>query len=326
MTMVEVTRLRLPELSATVDLLTVGATRIYRVADMEGIGWPAAAMFASLTPADLATAAEKLPEGAVDAANATLDLSFNSYLIARPDLTVLIDAGIGNGKERPHRPAWHHRDGRFLDVLAALGFPAGSIDLVVNTHLHADHVGWNTVHDGQGWRPTFGKARYVVPRAELDYWSALHAADPSGATLHGAFVDSVVPLVEAGVLTGVETPAEIAPGLALEPAPGHSPGMTIARLRTEAGDICFLADLIHHPIQLVMAGLSSNFCGDPAQALATRERILRRCAAEASIVAPYHFASPAFGTMESSGDAVSFRYFPVSRDDIILPAGEPGQS
>ena len=324
--MTEVTRLRLPELSATVDLLSLGSTRIYRVADMEGIGWPATAMFASLTPADLASAAEKLPEGAIDAVNATLNLSFNSYLIARPGLTVLIDAGIGNGKERPHRPAWNHRTGRFLDVLAALGFPASSVDLVVNTHLHADHVGWNTVHDGQGWRPTFSGARYVVPRAEFKHWSALHAADPTGATLHGAFVDSVLPLVEAGVLTDVETPAEIAPGLSLEPAPGHSPGMSIARLRTEAGDVCFLADLIHHPIQLVMAGLGSNFCGDPAQALATRERILRCCAAEAAIVAPYHFASPAFGTVETGGDAVSFRYFAVSRDDIILPADEPEQS
>ena len=321
--MAELTRLRLPELSATADLLTIGAARIYRVADMEGIGWPVKAMFGALMPADMAAAAEKLPEGAIDAVNATLDLSFNSYLIARPDLTVLIDAGIGNGKERPDRPAWHRRSGRFLDVLTALGFPPESIDLVVNTHLHADHVGWNTVHDGQGWRPTFCKARYVVPHAELDHWSALHAAGPSGATLHGAFVDSVLPLVEAGVLTGVETPAEIAPGLSLEPAPGHSPGMAIARLRTEAGDVCFLADLIHHPIQLVMTGLNSNFCGDPTQALATRDRILRRCAAEAAIVAPYHFASPAFGRVEASGDAVSLHYFPVSRDDIILPAGEP---
>lgn len=324
--MAEVTRLRLPELSATADLLSIGSTRIYRVADIEGIGWPAKAMFGSLTQADLAAAAARLPESAVDAANATLDLSFNSYVIARPGLTVLIDAGIGNDKERPDRPAWHRRSGRFLDVLTALGFPPDSIDLVVNTHLHADHVGWNTVHDGQRWRPTFARARYVAPRAELDHWSALHDADPSGATLHGAFVDSVLPLVEAGVLTAVETPAEIAPGLSLEPAPGHSPGMTIVRLKTEENDVCFLADLIHHPIQLIISGLNSNFCGNPSEALSMRDRILRRCAGEHMIVAPYHFAPPSFGRIEEAGSEVSFRYLPVSRDQVVLTVDKPGKS
>ena len=323
--MAELTRLHLPELAARADLLSIGATRIYRVADIEGIGWPAKAMFGSLTQAELAAAAEQLPGSAVDAANATLDLSFNSYVIARPDLTVLIDAGIGNGKERPDRPAWHRRSGRFLDILAALGFPPDRIDLVVNTHLHADHVGWNTVHDGQHWRPTFTGARYVVPRGELDHWSALHDADPSGATLHGAFADSVLPLVEAGVLTAVETPAVIAPGLSLEPAPGHSPGMTIVRLKTDEDDVCFLADLIHHPIQLILSGLNSNFCGNPFEALSTRDRILRRCAQEGATVAPYHFAAPSFGRIEEKGSELSFRYLPVSRDDVAISVDKPGK-
>jgi glyoxylase-like metal-dependent hydrolase (beta-lactamase superfamily II) len=306
--MVSLARVDLPALAAEVHLLTIGAIRIYRIADADAVAWPAKALFGSITDAELANARARLPQGSVDPAEGTLRLSFNSYLIAGLHLTVLIDTGIGNGKERPDRPAWHRRTSAFLDILAALGFPPESVDLVVNTHLHADHVGWNTVYDGQKWRPTFPRARYVTPASELAYWSARANAKPDEPVLHGAFADSIAPLIEEGVLSALPVPAEIAPGLHLEPAHGHSPGMAVVRLVADDEEVYFLADVLHHPVQFLAPRLRTNFCLDPAQAMATRARILEQCVARRAIVAPYHFTPPAFGRISASDGEFDFNY------------------
>lgn len=306
--MASLSRIELPSLAAEVHLLTVGDTRIYRIADADSVAWPAKALFGQITDATLANAADNLPKGAVDTDKGTLTLSFNSYLIASPNLTALIDAGIGNGKERLDRPAWHQRSGAFLDILAALGFSPDGIELVVNTHLHADHVGWNTVHDGQRWRPTFPRARYVTPADELRYWTARAETKPDEPVLHGAYADSIAPLIEEGVLHALPLPAAIAPGLYLEPAYGHSPGMGVVRLVADGEEIYFLADVLHHPVQFLAPRLCTNFCLDPAQALTTRMRILEECVARRAIVAPYHFTPPAFGRVTASGGEFRFEY------------------
>jgi glyoxylase-like metal-dependent hydrolase (beta-lactamase superfamily II) len=244
----------------------------------------------------------------VDVEAGGLLLSFNSYIVETPDAVVLIDAGIGNGKERHDRPLWHRRSGRFLEAMQALSFPADRIDVVINTHLHADHVGWNTSAAGGAWVPTFPRARYVAPAGEIAYWSKLY--ETQGAeTLHGAFADSVAPLLAAGKLEAVETPCEIVPALRLEPAPGHSPGMAIVRLDAAGTDILFLADVVHHPLQLSDPDMTSNFCMDPGMATATRRRILDECVARGTIVAPYHFPSPVFGRFRKAN--AGFDYVPL---------------
>src|SRR5690606_31395038 len=131
------------------------------------------------------------------------------YLIQTPDYVALIDGGIGDGKERPHRPAWHRRRTRFLDTLEGLGIAPGDVDIVVNTHLHADHVGWNTRRDGESWRPTFPNARYMVAETELAHWTSIHAASLDGNTLHGAFADSVLPIIESVGFEAVASDAQI---------------------------------------------------------------------------------------------------------------------
>jgi glyoxylase-like metal-dependent hydrolase (beta-lactamase superfamily II) len=231
-------------------------------------------------------------------------LNFNIYLIQAPGFVALIDAGVGDDKERPERPAWHRLRTGFLKRLSALGFLPRDIDVVVNTHLHADHVGWNTVRVGETWRPTFPRARYVVPAADYDYWRGLPA--PKDDLLHGAFKDSILPLAEAGVLESVESSAEIVPGLCFEPAHGHSPGMCIVRLRTEDRSVLFTSDVLHHPFQFAAPEMVSNFCADPAAARATRKRVLDQNIGTNCIIAPYHFPSPAFGTIECDGHGFSF--------------------
>jgi glyoxylase-like metal-dependent hydrolase (beta-lactamase superfamily II) len=248
--------------ACSMDVLTLGQVRIVRIADIDRIEWPATALFGALTADDLRAAAGAVPAGTVDADAATLLLSFNTYLIQTPDFTALIDAGIGNGKERPDRPAWHRRDGPFLDLLDGLGIRPDAVDIVVNTHLHADHVGWNTVLGDAGWQPTFARARYVAPRAEFDHWNRLQQAEPSTLVLHGAFADSVLPLREADCLELVDPTFEIAPGLRFEPAAGHSPGMCVVRLTVGAASVLFTADVLH--------GTPPGFASFPSRCLRLR--------------------------------------------------------
>jgi glyoxylase-like metal-dependent hydrolase (beta-lactamase superfamily II) len=286
--------------------LRVGPTDIYRIADIERIQWPRQAMFKSLDDDTFRAAVWRVPQAANEAAT-DLIISFNCYIIAAPDHLCLIDAGVGNDKERPDRPAWHRRAGDFLAQLERLGFKPEDFDIVVNTHLHADHVGWNTRLSEGGWVPAFPNARYVVPAAELDYWQQRHAAEPHGLTLHGAFADSVKPLLDAGRYDAVKLPGEIAPGLWLEPAPGHTPGMGIVRFAGDGTDVLFLADVLHSPIQLEMPDLTSNFCTDPELARATRRRLLERCADTGAVTATYHFPPPVFGRIERLNDGYALR-------------------
>lgn len=280
------------------DCLRLGFVTVHRLADIESIAWPATAIFRDLTGPTLARAAASCP-GAVDTVVGTLTLAFNSYIVEMPDCLILIDAGIGNGKARPDRPAWHRRNGDFTRRLQALGYATEDFDFIVNTHLHADHVGWNTTAAGDDWRPTFPGARYVVPANELAHWRAAYADDPH--TLHGAYADSVLPVLEAGLYDALDLPAEIVPGLRMEPAPGHTGGMSVIRLATGEGEILFLADVLHSPIQLATPELTSNFCVDPAQARDTRRRLLDACAGTDTIVATYHFPPPVFGRIVKAG-------------------------
>jgi glyoxylase-like metal-dependent hydrolase (beta-lactamase superfamily II) len=313
--MATVRRIAGGNISGKIDCLELEDIRIYRIADIDDIAWPARALFSRLTDEEMRKAEPLLPPGALNAARSEIRLSFNSFLIQAPNLVALIDAGIGNGKERLDRPAWHRRSGAFLSDLEALGFPPERIDLVVNTHLHADHVGWNTVAEGPAWRPTFRRARYVVPVDELEYWRALGRDAPAGTILHGAFADSVQPLLDAGVLDAVPVPSEISSGLRFEPAPGHSPGMAVVRLTLDKRSVLFLADVVHHPIQFAMPDLGSNFCADPVQARTTRDRILADSLNGSTILAPYHFASPAFGCLSQENGGL--RFSPLLHQGIV---------
>jgi glyoxylase-like metal-dependent hydrolase (beta-lactamase superfamily II) len=287
--------------------LRAGDVDVYCVPDIDRIAWPVQAMFKDLD----ADAFRRLVVNAPSAANEAgshLLLSFNSYIVDAPDYLCLIDAGVGNGKERLDRPAWHRRNGDFLNHLSCLGFAPDDFDIVINTHLHADHVGWNTQSTDNQWQPTFRNARYVVPAGELDFWRGIRAASAGGLILHGAYEDSIKPLLDAGRYEAVALPCEVAPGLRLEAAPGHTSGMAIVWLSVTGGDeIVFASDVVHSPIQLQQPLLTSNFCSDPQQAQATRARLLERCAASGALIAPYHFPPPVYGHIVRKDAGYAFR-------------------
>ena len=134
--------------------------------------------------------------------------TMQAFVVQADGLTVVVDTGIGNDKERPGAaPEWHRRSGPFLDDFRAAGFDPGAVDLVVCTHMHVDHVGWNTRLIDGAWLPTFANARYIFAQREYDYWQAESGPGrtrrptlaPDGIPAHGAaFDDSVAPIVAAG--------------------------------------------------------------------------------------------------------------------------------
>jgi glyoxylase-like metal-dependent hydrolase (beta-lactamase superfamily II) len=232
-----------------------------------------------------------------------------TWIVRTPQHTVLVDTGVGNDKTRHETDLWNKRSGGYLDDLRAAGVTPEQVDLVLCTHLHVDHVGWNTrMVDGR-WVPTFPKARYVFPGEEWEFWKHENEA---GREKSGCIADSVVPVVEAGQAVMVDSTHKVDPWLSYEPWVGHTPGHVGVRLHTSAGDAVFSGDLMHRVVQVAEPQWSSIFCYDAHQAAATRQAFVERHAASGDLVLPAHFPHPG----RIVRDGASHRFEPVMLDAI----------
>jgi len=261
--------------------LDLGGVRVRAVADEDPLAIPRAVLFAgsSVEPFRASTAADPL---AYDADADTALLRVQVFVVEAAGRTILVDAGIGDGKERPARPTWHRRRTGFLD---RLGVAPDDVDAVVLTHLHADHVGWATRPGDAGPVPTFPRARHLIADAEFRHWAALDAEAPVG---HGCFRDSVLPVVDAGLADLVPTDADVAPGVRLVPLPGHTPGQVGVRLAGSRGELLLSVDALHHPAQVADPAIVSAFCSDGPRAVATRLDLLAEAADGGLLLAPAH--------------------------------------
>src|SRR6266568_5748441 len=228
--------------------------------------------------------------------------SIHSFVVQAPGLTLLVDTCVGNDKDRGGRQPFHMMHTAFLEDLAAAGFPPESIDVVLCTHLHVDHVGWNTRLDGGRWVPTFPNARYIFGREEFEFWKK---ESETGREEYGLIDDSVMPIVDAGRASLVESDYVIDDRLQLEPSPGHTPGHVCVRLRTKAGEAVFTGDMMHRPIQVAETAWNSRFCTDADLARKTRKAFVERHAdADVTILAA-HFPVP--GRIVAPGGKTRFR-------------------
>jgi glyoxylase-like metal-dependent hydrolase (beta-lactamase superfamily II) len=225
---------------------TVGDLTIHRIIEQEATFVPALEMLPSLTPEVLAENRGWMQKaGALDA-NDVLILCFQSYIVKTPHHTILIDSCIGNDKPRPLRPKWNMKtDDAYMRGLAAAGFSVSDIDYVMCTHLHVDHVGWNTRLDNGRWVPTFPKARYVFGKTEFDYWTETHAKTPVPP-----FADSVLPVVEASQAEIVRDDYAIGDHARILPTPGHTPGHVSVRISSQGEEGLITGDMVHHPAQI----------------------------------------------------------------------------
>ncbi|MFD7339188.1 MBL fold metallo-hydrolase [Streptomyces violascens] len=222
-------------------------------------------------------------------------LASHSFAVEAGGLRIVVDTGIGNAKPRAN-PAWNGLDTDFLQGLEAAGFPPESVDLVITTHLHTDHVGWNTRLSGEDWVPTFPNARYLTSRTEWDHWAATDLDEPR----RQMFRDSVTPVRDAGQYDLVDVPDqghEVAPGVLLVPAPGHTPGQVAVELRGSDRRALITGDSIHHPVQLSHPHVHSCVDIDPAQAIRTRARLLDALADTDTLLMGTHFPRPTAGTV-----------------------------
>ena len=278
-----------------------GDLTIHRIIEQETTFLPALDMFPALTENLLAHNRDWLRKaGAIDADD-MLILCFQSYVVRTPHHTILIDSCIGNDKPRPLRPKWNMKtDDTYLRALKAAGFSVADIDFVMCTHLHVDHVGWNTRLEGGRWVPTFPNARYLFGKTEFDYWTEQHAK-----TAVPAFGDSVLPVVEAKRAEIVRDDFAIGDHLRILPTPGHTPGHSAFVLGREKDDAVFAGDLIHSPLQALHPELSPRFDVDQAQAAVTRRNFLERYCDTDTLCCTAHFPSPSTGKIRRKGNGFS---------------------
>ena len=271
--------------------ITLGEIRIDRVVEIDRSSFPTTSMLPAASTDALARHLHWLKPSFWDSRTDDLGSRVQSYLVRTPEHTVLMDTCVGNNKDRVGAPAWHMRTGTFLDDLAALGVRPEDIDHVVCTHLHVDHVGWNTsLVDGR-WVPTFANAEYVFVGEEWEFWK--HQSD-RGAENDGCIVDSVTPIVESGRARLVDTTYTLGRHLRFESTPGHTPGHVAVRLSTSAGEAVFSGDLMHRIVQVAEPGWSSRFCYEPERAAKTRRDFVERYADSGVLVCAAHFPTPGY--------------------------------
>jgi glyoxylase-like metal-dependent hydrolase (beta-lactamase superfamily II) len=236
-------------------------------------------------------------------ADAMVHVAMQTWLLRSEGRTILIDTGVGNDKTRPAVDAWDHLRLDFLGELQRAGVRPGDVDLVINTHLHVDHVGWNTrLADGE-WVPTFGNATYLMPKADFEYWNPANNSAIAGGVNENVYEDSVAPVYAAGQVQLWEGSHTIDANLRLEAAPGHTPGSSVLKLNSGTDQALFVGDLIHTPLQVMQAGHNSCFCEDPAQAVTTRMKMLGWAADTNALVLPAHLSGHSALEIQRSGDS-----------------------
>ena len=233
-----------------------------------------------------------------------LRMSIHALVVETPDRRIIVDTCLGNDKESRRIPTWNNLQGPFLADLAAAGFPRESVDTVLCTHLHVDHVGWNTMLvDGPNgtrtWVPTFPRARYLMGRVEFAHWRNQRDRDDMAAV----FADSVAPIHQAGLADLVETDHRICDEVSLVPTLGHTPGHVSVAIASEGEEALITGDFMHHPCQIARPHWSSLADSDPDEARRTRERMLSDLADRPVLVIGTHFAGATAGHIVREGDS-----------------------
>jgi glyoxylase-like metal-dependent hydrolase (beta-lactamase superfamily II) len=286
----------------------IGAARITRIEESYEPNFEARTFFPDWRDELVAEHLHWMVPDHFEPATGWIKLSVHSWLIEIGGRTILIDTCIGNHKPRPARPKWHQLNTPYLDRLKAAGVRPEQIDMVMCTHLHVDHVGWNTRLDNGRWVPTFPNARYVFSKTDYDHFRAIDSDPKTGPASHGSFRDSVLPVVEAGLAQMVDGAQAVEEFLAVEPAPGHTPGHVVIKLASQSRQALFCGDAIHHALQVYHPAWNSFACLDQEAARRTRRKLLEDCARSGALLMPQHFGAPHLCHVEADGDGFRPRF------------------
>ena len=227
-------------------------------------------------------------------------LSFQAFVLRSRGRNIMIDTCIGSDRQREY-DVFCNLQTTFLEDLTAAGFPPASITGVLCTHLHFDHVGWNTrLVDGK-WVPTFPQARYYFGQKEWDHWQFLKR---TGGYHHlGHLEDSLDPIVAAGLAQFIGPDFRITDEVSLIPTPGHTPGHVSIHIQSQGQEAIITGDMMHHPVQLALPGMHGNFDMDKEQGALTRQMLIERVADRDVLIIGSHFCDPTAGHIVRDGKA-----------------------
>ncbi|BAK66691.1 putative hydrolase [Sphingobium sp. SYK-6] len=232
-------------------------------------------------------------------------MNFQGFVVQTPTMNVMLDTCIGNGRDRAY-DVFRNLDTSFIEDIGSLGLKPGDIDVVLCTHLHFDHVGWNTYWDGKEWAPTFPNARYLFGQTEYDAWEEMRRHEDHGLHDVRHLADSVDPIVRRGLAHFIDANHRISDELWTEPSHGHSPGHIHLCIESRGERGVITGDLMHHPIQTALPSRPARFDMDTAQGIATRTGFVEKYRDSGVLVIGAHFADPTAGWIRSEGDGTRF--------------------
>jgi glyoxylase-like metal-dependent hydrolase (beta-lactamase superfamily II) len=280
----------------------VGAAIVDVIVDIDDFRLPLVEFLPGIDVDRLLGHRDSLEPDFLDLSGNALRFAIQSFVIRLNGRTILVDTCVGEAKERPELAAFHQRRASgFLRRLAGVGIKAKDIDTVFCTHLHVDHVGWNTQKADGRWVPTFPHARHLFGRLELADWMARRAAGTAPPLHLASLEDSVIPIIEAGLVDLVDDGFKLAPGLMLTQLPGHTDGQMGLRIDRDGCRAIFCGDAVHSPVQFFQPDISTVTCVDRQAAAATRRAVLEEANESGRVVVPAHFRGRRFCRVRRQG-------------------------
>ena len=299
----------------------IGAATVTRIDEIPLPNVIPTALYPDLDPAALEPYRRFLTDGSYDRRAGTLTESIHTWLVHFSGHTILVDTGVGNGKTLPALPQFDHLDVPYLDRLLAAGVQPEEVDFVLMTHVHMDHVGWNTRYADGRWAPTFPNAKYVFSRSEQRYNASLSGHKPAPdlppLTLgkparvpgSGVYDQSVAPIIESGLAKLIDVDgSEALDGISFLPTPGHSVDHASIRLHSAGQEALFLGDVMHHPLQVYRPDLRSVYCEFPEASRASRQWILSYASENHALCFSSHFAESSAGYISRGTNGFQWQF------------------
>ena len=302
----------------------VGEVRVTKVHEMDLNDFTAKQLLPDFDPAALADHPDWSDPATYDVKTGKVHMSVHTWVVRHAGKVILVDTGTGNDKDRPAMPVLDHLHHPYLARLAAVGIQPSDVDYILLTHIHADHVGWNTRWDGEQWVPTFPNATVICSDLEWRYSAALNSSDdaavaavrveaglglPIRIPVPGVFRDSLAPLEATGRLRRIKVDgSEVLPGIRFLSAAGHSIDHAAIALESQGKYAVFGGDLLHHPFELHDIGLVSTFCEFPTAARASRQKIVQHILDTDALYFSSHFPSASAGKIIPSGENFNWEF------------------